>query len=136
MERLCDILCVTGDCSVILDDVAPCMEVRNNRVCAMLLVRGLRCDARQRCLRLDGHITLFYVNNAERVTQKRRSEWMTYVYGWVLRMQSRWESVASTRLIPYWEESSATYGIMDLDIITPLYNTLTSWWQTPLSSGG
>ena len=90
----------------------------------MLLVRGLRCDARQRCLRLDGHITLFYVNNAERLTQKRRSEWMTYVYGWVLRMQSKWESVASTRLIPYWEESSATYGIMDLDITTPLYNTL------------
>ena len=127
VRELSDILKVTDDDSVVVEDVEPSWEVRENRLCCMLIVRTLRCYNRHICLHIDGHITIFYVDNAQRVEPKTCEEWMRSVDGYLRRLQTtsqQWVARAATCLSLHRTLSRPTYAYVDLSTSQPLYDTL------------
>ena len=127
VRDLSDILQVTEDCSVVVEDVQPYWEVRGNRLCCMLIVRMLRCYNRRICLHIDGHITIFYIHNAQRLPPDTREEWLGFVNGYLQRhltTSQQWVARAATCLSLNRTRSRPTYAYVDLSTSQPLYDTL------------
>ena len=118
LARPCDILIVTDDASVVLRNASPMIDQRGGRVCAMLRVGRLFSVQRRVRLDLDGHITLFYVDDAC-VPQGHRDLWEKHVRDWLVRMQD-----TAVRLLVDERKSGASYGILDIMPASPIHSHL------------